>query len=167
MSSMASWFLSLSALNLTWIYLLGSEDEPGIGTLSAASPTGSGESARRLALSFERPSTSSSASQSTPSASRPSASSSSTTRLAASSSFNLNHPRRRWADDVRPPVIPGRIRPIFNLRFANARRNNGALYLLLTFSKIHLFSDAVSMNQVYNDRRAGLYLSKLFLLKTS
>jgi hypothetical protein len=165
MSSMASWFLSLSALNLTWIYLLGSEDEPGIGTLSAASPTGSGESARRLALSFERPSTSSSASQSTPSASRPSTSS--TTCLAASSSFNLNHPRRRWADDVRPPVIPGRIRPIFNLRFANARRNNGALYLLLTFSKIHLFSDAVSMNQVYNDRRAGLYLSKLFLLKTS
>ncbi|KAJ7506096.1 hypothetical protein B0H11DRAFT_1904007 [Mycena galericulata] len=51
------------------------------------------------------------------------------------------NPRRRWDDDILPPVLPGQIRPIFNRRLANARKTN----------------DGLTMNTVYNDRRIGLY----------
>lgn len=35
------------------------------------------------------------------------------------------HPRMHHPDDVRPPVVPGRIRPTFNLRVANERKRSG------------------------------------------
>ncbi|KAJ7695871.1 hypothetical protein B0H16DRAFT_1750512 [Mycena metata] len=64
----------------------------------------------------------------------------SSTPLGASSSNPLN-PRRRWPGDVPPPVVAGKVRSLFNLRLANARRNN----------------DAALISRVFSERRSGVY----------
>ncbi|KAJ6581774.1 hypothetical protein B0H19DRAFT_1061289 [Mycena capillaripes] len=70
------------------------------------------------------------------------------------------HPRVSHPDDAPNPLIPGQIRPIFNLRVANARANLGMFCKLLNASmnsRFRLVFSPKITSQLYGDQKKGLF----------